>query len=745
MKKNLNEAIEKISYLEAVFNGGPGSGNFAHAGRKGLVGGSTKKGESVSEPTDLKVVIAGKEMSSSEAKEYLENNKDLEVLDRINSKLGDLKELEKSVLLDKGWVPVEEDGKICGEFNDKINRHKFALGKDDERVMNNGKRYLEDNNDEYYVSKPSDIDGVAIYTTTDNESALDYADGDESRICKLIVDKSNFISQEKLNEIRKRLRSKADNNKLKYALRKVEGKRPYCPVKDTILAGMYGYDGIIRLDANEYIVINPERLSLDKTNLSKRANELILKINGLGCYNKNKEIKKMKLTREQYNFVKQKLEELEKEINGGKGSGNFGHSGRPGYVGGSGKGGLSSGKKDGGSSESEIMRKTAKDVEEAAASNRAVEKEASKLGMTAGETADGRKYINKDSRVGVPGDMDPSDIKTVPKLAQNSEQAKIENEFAKNWEDEGRREEALKKISEMEPFKSGTVETDAIKQLDPNWGDDGRLKELQKKKEAGDISDSENNELNGYLTYRQENNTLLHQTANVLAKEMLKRKLMANPDAVLLVTSGGCASGKGFFLENTDAIGREVDRPWGKLKIEDMTNGSAKKLIDSVLGNKNLVVWDAAGDQNSSELNWLANFGRNMTVVHTVGDAQANAANIKSGLVSRALQKGRMVDTTVYAESYSKGNENTSKFYRKNKNNSKIQFLKVENLGAGKPVTVMPFTQRTKYDKSSYSPSDAKNTVKENLSNLKPSDKVSEETKNSIYKGATFIENMKKK
>ena len=453
-----------------------------------------------------------------------------------------------------------------------------------------------------------------------------------------------------------------------------------------------------------------------------------------------------KITKAEYNALKEKVELLEQYLNGGKGSGNFGHSGRPGKVGGSGsgKGGVSTGGKEGGS-ESETMRKIVKDAEELAASNRAVEKEASKLGVTAGETTDGRKYINKDSRVGVPGDMDPSDIKTVPRLAQNPKQAKIENEFAKNWEDEGKREEALKKISEMEPFKFGTVETDAIKQLDANWGDDGRLKELQKKKEAGDISDSENKELNGYLTYRQENNTLLHQTANVLAKEMLKRKLMANPDAILLVTSGGCASGKGFFLENTDAIGKEVDRPWGKLKIEDMTNGSAKKLIDGVLGNKNLVVWDAAGDQNSSELNWLANFGRNMTVVHTVGDAQANAANIKSGLVSRALQKGRMVDTTVYAESYSKGNENTSKFYRKNKNNSKIKFLKVENLGAGKPVTVMPFTQKTKYDKSSYSPSDAKNTVKENLSNLKPSDKVSEETKNSIYKGATFIENMKKK
>lgn len=39
-----------------------------------------------------------------------------------------------------------------------------------------------------------------------------------------------------------------------------------------------------------------------------------------------------------YNRLKEKLDNLERLLNGGPGSGNFGHSGRPGYVGGSGKG-----------------------------------------------------------------------------------------------------------------------------------------------------------------------------------------------------------------------------------------------------------------------------------------------------------------------------------------------------------------------------------------------------------------------
>lgn len=45
----------------------------------------------------------------------------------------------------------------------------------------------------------------------------------------------------------------------------------------------------------------------------------------------------MKITKEQYLEIRNRLQELETQINGGKGSGNFGHAGRPGKVGGSAK------------------------------------------------------------------------------------------------------------------------------------------------------------------------------------------------------------------------------------------------------------------------------------------------------------------------------------------------------------------------------------------------------------------------
>lgn len=63
-----------------------------------------------------------------------------------------------------------------------------------------------------------------------------------------------------------------------------------------------------------------------------------------------------------FEIVKKRIEELEKIVNGGKGSGNFGHSGRPGQVGGSGDGvGAGIDKKDKKSDTMETLQKEFKD------------------------------------------------------------------------------------------------------------------------------------------------------------------------------------------------------------------------------------------------------------------------------------------------------------------------------------------------------------------------------------------------
>lgn len=60
---------------------------------------------------------------------------------------------------------------------------------------------------------------------------------------------------------------------------------------------------------------------------------------------------------EQYNLLKEKVAVLESFLNGGKGSGNFGHAGRPGQRGGSGKGGLKHSKSGGGDDERKALDK----------------------------------------------------------------------------------------------------------------------------------------------------------------------------------------------------------------------------------------------------------------------------------------------------------------------------------------------------------------------------------------------------
>lgn len=65
------------------------------------------------------------------------------------------------------------------------------------------------------------------------------------------------------------------------------------------------------------------------------------------------------MKKEIYSKLKEKVDNLEKLLNGGKGSGNFGHSGRPGEIGGSGKGNTSV--KGGTKAEREAFKKLGED------------------------------------------------------------------------------------------------------------------------------------------------------------------------------------------------------------------------------------------------------------------------------------------------------------------------------------------------------------------------------------------------
>lgn len=416
------------------------------------------------------------------------------------------------------------------------------------------------------------------------------------------------------------------------------------------------------------------------------------------------------------------------ELNGGKGSGNWGHAGRPGKRGGSAARGHGvSGRSGFTKRQQEEARNTAKiglQVDP-------LERETEGIG----------KGMTKAAIVGVAGDEIPEKVPRLDGLDEN--QQAIESQFAELWEDRNKRERAIAILREKFRNSDGsmTIETDAVKELDSRWGSKERIKELKAKQKEGTISASEENELKGYLSFQQKNNTILHQTANVLAKETLRREIesrKANGEEVnLMVTSGGCAVGKGFGLE-----------PDGRKAIRK--NTSDKSLVSDyerrTTPNKNMIIWDSAGDQNATELPWVASQNvDHVTFVHTVGNGAKNASNPNSGLVQRAVDKGRMVDANVYSQSYWIGNYNFQVFYDNNKSNPKFSFFKVENPGKGNgPTKLVDPSSISGFDKSYLSANQAIQLIEKNLDS-NPTTSTRADMKADINSGAQFIEDLIKK
>lgn len=416
------------------------------------------------------------------------------------------------------------------------------------------------------------------------------------------------------------------------------------------------------------------------------------------------------------------------ELNGGKGSGNWGHAGRPGKRGGSAPRG------HGVSGRSAFTKRQQEEARNTA-----------KIGLRVDplelETKGIGKGMTKAAIVGVAGDEIPEKVPRLDGLDEN--QQAIESQFAELWEDRNKRERAIAILREKFRNSDGsmTIETDAVKELDSRWGSKERIKELQDKRKNETISDAEYKELRQYLEFQQQNNTVLHQTANVLAKETLRREIesrKANGEEVnLMVTSGGCAVGKGFGLE-----------PDGRKAIRE--NTSDKSLVSDyerrTTPNRNMIIWDSAGDQNATELPWVASQNvDHVTFVHTVGNGAKNASNAKSGLVQRAVDKGRMVDANVYSQSYWIGNYNFQVFYDNNNSNPKFSFFKVENPGKGNgPTKLVDPSSTSGFDKSYLSANQAIQLIEKNLDS-NPTTSSDATMKADINSGAQFIEDLIKK
>lgn len=243
--------------------------------------------------------------------------------------------------------------------------------------------------------------------------------------------------------------------------------------------------------------------------------------------------------------------------------------------------------------------------------------------------------ITKTARVGIPGRVvpPPPKVPLLPNLTKRERRA--ERDFVERFESDpnGMAQKYRDYIAKTD--KPYTFETDQAKMLSDDWVDEDLEKQMKK---------------------RQSYNNALHQTANAIVKRAFLQHLdTLSPGDNVLVTVGGCGSGKGYTLKNTE-LGKGL-------------TAQAK------------AVWDSAGDQNATENPWILDEaqkrGLTVTYAYVAGDPKVAWADPGRGVVTRAHdpKDGRMVDAAVFADSYVIGARNHHAFHQKEKNNPNAKFL----------------------------------------------------------------------
>lgn len=269
------------------------------------------------------------------------------------------------------------------------------------------------------------------------------------------------------------------------------------------------------------------------------------------------------------------------------------------------------------------------------------------------------------ARVGVPGDALPPPPK-IGRLANlTPDEREVESAFADEYE---RDPDAMadRMIAMMADRTSATVvgdnahtfSTDEAKMLFPTWAG-----KPEKDAEGKPVLTPETK------AFRSKYNTMLHQTANALAKRAFVRYLdnvvskLPPEQRSVMVTAGGVAAGKGYAI--------------GKVPAVKAINDAAS------------AAWDTAGEQNSTELDWVRNQcakrGIKMHAVYVHADPVGIWDNPAGGVIERAEKKGRMVDAKAFADSYTIGAKNFDAFSKRNGNNPNVQCSIISNIRGQDP------------------------------------------------------------
>jgi hypothetical protein len=254
------------------------------------------------------------------------------------------------------------------------------------------------------------------------------------------------------------------------------------------------------------------------------------------------------------------------------------------------------------------------------------------------------------ARVGVAGAEVPPPPAKLPRLPglhddEKKYEARMNDAFENNPEG------AAKAFFESCEKNNWVFETDAAKNLLPEWS-------------RPDLPKDEKTVHPERAEFRGKYNAVLHQAANAIAKRAFVTRLdeiakMPEEKRKVLVTSGGVAAGKGSALAAQPDLAKSV-----------------------------AATWDAAGEQNATENEWLIEECKKRGIRPTFLFVHADPKQSWPGVVERAKGIGRMVDAQLFADSYAVGAKNFADFHGKHKDSGAADFVFGVFQGRGKPATI---------------------------------------------------------
>ena len=254
------------------------------------------------------------------------------------------------------------------------------------------------------------------------------------------------------------------------------------------------------------------------------------------------------------------------------------------------------------------------------------------------------------SRVGIPGGA----ILPPPKLPRlaglSKDEAAIEEKM--NAMVESHPDKMAQAFYDIAKTKNWVFETDGAKTLMPEWS----RPDLPPEKKGEPLHPER-------AKARAKYNAVMHQGANAIVKKAFLSRMdeiakLPPEQRKILVTSGGVAAGKGSML---------AAKP-------ELSSGAA-------------ATWDAAGEQNATENEWLIEECKKRGIRPTFVFVAADPKKAWLGVVERAKSIGRMVDARLFADSYAVGAKNFHEFQQKHKGDAGFSFGRFN--GPDKPTDIL--------------------------------------------------------